>query len=347
MIMDLPVFFPEGERYAKEAMKGINLRFLNANNRELACISKMAVRGEPTGINAFCENNQKVHIGIGLFGSKDIKKLGNLTSFLLFAPLASADGLENIFQLIFSTWEAEAIKRYLGYCEIDLKGVKTAHAKTPEYYEILFRNFDKTGQAKIITDFEEGDLYFESFKLLDRSPININNVNLADLTAQLADRTAIIVIAKEKWKTLRKLWDAKGLKKKVVITTSSLEDWRVPPPIRKMFAKRVVYTYPRLAGNGENIINRFKQEFGYKPSVHSLLAYDATDIAMKTLTNAGPGYEAMKQHLKVNQFDTITMGKIGFEKNGNSYLIGRDSEALFDIKYIDSKGRYRKGQVES
>ncbi|MCD4787277.1 MAG: hypothetical protein K8R09_03545 [Desulfobacterales bacterium] len=120
MIMDLPIFFPDNERYAEEARKGINLRFLNANNKELGCISRMAVPGEAKGINAFCENNQKIHLGIGLFGSEDIKKLGNLNNLLLFAPLASADELENAYQLILSEWEAKAIKRYLDYCEIDL-----------------------------------------------------------------------------------------------------------------------------------------------------------------------------------------------------------------------------------
>ena len=342
MIMDLPIFFPENKRFAEEAQKGINLRFLNANNRELGHISKMAVPGKAEEVKAFCGDDSEIHIGIGLFGSEDIEKLGNLNNFLLFAPLASAGGLENAFQLIFSTWEAEAIKRYLDYCEIDLNGAKT------DRNEILFRNFQKTGKvrnfpktgkARIITDFEEGNRYLESFKLLDGTPININYGDLA----QLDDTPATIVIAKEKWKTLRKLRNVGALKKKVVITTSSIEDWHVPPPIRKMFAKWVVYTYPRLAGNSENIINRFEQEFGYKPSVHSLLVYDATDIAMKTLINAGPGYEAMKQYLKVNQFDTITMGKIGFGEKNNPYLIGRDSETLFDIKHIDSKGRYRDG----
>jgi len=37
------------------------------------------------------------------------------------------------------------------------------------------------------------------------------------------------------------------------------------------------------------------------------------------------------------------MGKIGFGEKNNPYLIGRDSETLFDIKHIDSKGRYRDG----
>ena len=120
----------------------------------------------------------------------------------------------------------------------------------------------------------------------------------------------------------------------------------MPPPIRKMFAKWVVYTYPRFAENSKNIINQFEQKFGYKPSIYSLLAYDAADIAMKALINAGPGYEAMKQYLEVTEFDTITMGKIGFGENSNPYLIGRNFETLFDIKHIDSKGRYRKEQVE-
>ena len=317
MIMDLPIFFPENKRYAKEARKGINLRFLNANNRELGCISRMAVPGEAEGIPTFFSNDQKIRIGISLFRSKDTTSTGQKR--LLFAPLASADELKNVFQLTLSTWEAEAIKRYLSYCEIYLEGVK------------------------IITDFEGGDPYLESFKLLDGTPININSNDLA----QLADKTAIILITEEKWRILRELRDVVALKKKIVITTSSIEDWQVPPPIRKMFAKWVVYTYPRLAGNSENIINRFEQEFGYKPSVLSLLAYDAADLAIKTLSNTGPGYEAMKKYLEAEQFDTITMGKIGFGENSNPYLIGRNSETLFDIKYIDGKGRYRDGQVES
>lgn len=319
MITDLPIFFPENKRYAKEARKGINLRFLNANNRELGCISRMAVPGKAEEVKAFCGDDSEIHIGISLFGSEDIKELGNLTSFLLFAPLASADGLENIFQLILSTWEAKAIKRYLDYCEID------------------------SNEKMIVTDLNANSPYLEPFKtLLDVSSTKINSKKI---TSDLADKTAIIVIAEEKWKTFRKLIEK--LEKKVVITTSSIEDWQVPPSIREMCTKNVVYTYPILAGNSENIINRFEQEFGYKPSVYSLLAYDATDIAMKTLINAGPGYEAMKQYLEVNQFDTITVGKIGFGENSNPYLIGRDSETLFDIKYIDSKGRYRNAQVES
>ena len=126
MIMDLPIFFPDNERYAEEAQKGINLRFLNANNKELGCISRMAVPGKATGVNTFCKNNPKIHIGIGLFDSEEIKNLSNLPNsiFLLFAPLASADGLENVFQLTLSTWEPEAIKRYLGHCEIDSNEIK-------------------------------------------------------------------------------------------------------------------------------------------------------------------------------------------------------------------------------
>jgi len=73
MIMDLPIFFPDNKRYAEEAQKGINLRFLNANNRELGHISRIAVPGEVESINTFCGNNKKNHLGIGLFSSKDIK----------------------------------------------------------------------------------------------------------------------------------------------------------------------------------------------------------------------------------------------------------------------------------
>lgn len=324
MIMDLPIFFPDNKRYAEEAQKGINLRFLNANNRELGHISRMAVPGEVESINTFCGNNKKIHLGIGLFSSKDIKKLGNLTNFLLFAPLASAYGLKNVFQLTLSTWEAGAIKRYLDYCEID------------------------SNEEKIVTDLNVNSPYLKPFKtLLDVSSTEINSKKI---TSDLTDKTAIIVIAEEKWKTFRKLRNIKqleNLEKKVVITTSSIEDWQVPPSIREMCAKNVVYTYPTLAENSKNIINRFEQEFGYKPSVHSLLAYDVADIAMKALINAGPGYEAMKKYLEVTKFDTITMGKIGFRGNGDPYLIGRDPETLFDIKYIDSNGRYRDGQVES
>ena len=330
MIMDLPIFFPDNKRSAKEAQKGINLRFLNANNRELGCISRMAVPGNTEGINAFCENNQKIHVGIGLFDSKDIKELDNLANFLLFVPLASAGDLENTFHFILAKWEAEAIKKYLDYCEI--------------YPERAEERATETGEAKIITDFDENDPYLGSFKLLDGTPINIGDEGLA---RELGDKTAIIVIAKEKWKTLRRLMNAMTLKKKVVITTSSIEDWQVPPPIREMCAKNVVYTYPTVAENSKNIINQFEQKFGYKPSIYSLLAYDAADIAMKALSNAGPGYEAMKQYLEVTEFDTITMGKIGFGENSNPYLIGRNFETLFDIKHIDSKGRYRKEQVES
>lgn len=328
MIMDLPIFFPDNKRYAEEARKGINLRFLNANNKELGCISRMAVPGKATGVNTFFKNNPKIHIGIGLFGSEDedVKNLSNLPDsiFLLFAPLASEDEMENVFQLTLSTWEAGAIKRYLDYCEID------------------------SNEEEIVTDLNPNSPYLKPFEaLLKVSSIKINSKKM---TNELTDKTAIIVIAKEKWKIFRKLRNIKqleNLEKKVVITTSSIEDWQVPPSIREMCAKNVVYTYPTLAKNSKNIINRFEQEFGYKPSVHSILAYDAADIAMKALINAGPGYEAMKQYLEVNQFDTITMGKIGFQDNGNPYLFGRNSETLFDIKYIDSKGRYRDGQVES
>lgn len=323
MIMDLPIFFPDNKRCAEEAQKGINLRLLNANNKELGCISRMAVPGKAEEIDDFCKHNQKIHIGIGLFGSKDIKILDNLANFLLFAPLASEDVPRNVFQLTLSTWEAEAIKRYLGYCEID------------------------SNEEEIVTDINANSPFLELFKtLLKVSSIKINSEKI---TNELTDKTAIIVIAEKKWKTLRKLRNIKqleNLEKKVVITTSSIEDWQVPPSIREMCAKNVVYTYPTLAENSKNIINRFEQEFGYKPSICSLLAYDATDIAMKTLSNAGPGYEAMKQYLEVEQFDTITMGKIRFGEKGNPYLIGRDPETLFDIKYIDGKGRYTKGQVE-
>ncbi len=333
MIMDLPIFFPDNKRYAEEARKGINLRFLNANNKELGCISRMAVSGETKSINTFRGNNNKIYLGIGLFGSEDIKKFGNLNNFLLFAPLASADSQKNVFQLTLSTWEAEAIKRYLDYCEID------------------------SNEEKIVTDLNVNSPYLKPFEtLLNVSSLSVNfpfntlfvvsttEINSKKMTNELTDKTAIIVIAEKKWKTLRKLRNAKVLKKKkVIITTSSIEDWQVPPPIRKMFAKWVVYTYPRLAENSENIINRFEQEFGYKPSICSLLAYDAADIAMKALINAGPGYEAMKKYLEVTDFDTITMGKIGFRGNGDPYLIGRDPETQFDIKHIDSKGRYRDG----
>lgn len=344
MIMDLPIFFPDNKRYAEEAQKGINLRFLNANNKELGCISRMAVPGKATGVNTFCKNNPKIHIGIGLFDSEEIKNLSNLPNsiFLLFAPLASADRLENVFQLTLSTWEPEAIKRYLGHCEIDSNEIKivTNLDATSSYLKPFLSTLLKEPSPK-----KKGK---KTVKKPTNESLIIINQNIDDeTTSKLIDTAAIIVIAEEKWKTFRKFRELEKLEKKVVITTSSIEDWQVPPPIRKMFAKWVVYTYPRFAGNSENIINQFEQKFGYKPSIYSLLAYDAADIAMKALSNAGPVYEAMKQYLEVTEFDTITMGKIGFGENSNPYLIGRNSETLFDIKYIDSKGRYRNEQVES
>lgn len=344
MIMDLPIFFldNDNERYAEEARKGINLRFLNANNKELGCISRMAVPGKAEGINAFCKNNPKNHIGIGLFVSEDIKELGNLNNFLLFAPLASADELENVFQLIFSTWEAKAIKRYLDYCEIYLNEIKivTNPDATSSYLKPFLSTFLKEPSPK-----KKGK---KTVKKPTNESLIIINQNIDDeTTSKLADTAAIIVIAEKKWRILRELRDVVALKKKIVITTSSIEDWQVPPSIREMCAKNVVYTYPTLAENSKNIINRFEQEFGYKPSICSLLAYDAADIAMKALINAGPEYEAMRKYLEVTEFDTITLGRIGFQNNGNPYLIGRNSETLFDIKHIDSKGRYRNERVES
>ena len=50
MIKDIPIFLPDGGKYAEEALKGINLRFLNSSNKEQSRIIKSMVYGEKNEI---------------------------------------------------------------------------------------------------------------------------------------------------------------------------------------------------------------------------------------------------------------------------------------------------------
>jgi hypothetical protein len=42
------------------------------------------------------------------------------------------------------------------------------------------------------------------------------------------------------------------------------------------------------------------------------------------------------------QFNTLTMRKIGFNQKYRPHLIGRNIEDMFEIRYVDDKGIYRK-----
>ena len=71
------------------------------------------------------------------------------------------------------------------------------------------------------------------------------------------------------------------------------------------------------------------------------MCYDAANIAIKTLIDAGASYKGMKHHLTHHHFKCIVSKKIGFDDvSSRPYLIDKAIEGLFEIRYIDEKGTY-------
>lgn len=334
MIYYLPIFLQKDKiKEALEALNGIALRFQNANHIEQSRVIPFILQIDnkkdmETEINKFKEEPLNCHIGIALMDSDFICNINknNIKDFILLAPVASGKIIkDNIFQFMLSEWEAMAIKKVLENCSTE------------------------ESDWKILTDLEKNTKYLKSFLDCLKCDSNYEVLNSEKFNWKTLplDKEGYIVVGKNKWKIIRKLRKIlkESLKEKIIVTTSSFEDWKKTPVKRKIYAEGVMYTYPKLSEVAKNVIESFQKEFGFKPSIYHLLAYDGVSLVIKTLLDAGPGYSSMKHFLAHEQFETIVSGKIGFSEKENSkyepYLIGKSPKDLFEIKYVDEEGEYK------
>lgn len=321
----LPIFLQKNRlKEALEVFKGISLRFLQGNFDEQSRVILLLFQIDDTRtgpeVIAELKENFNSHLGIILSDSDFISRIGVINDFILFAPTAGRKfDKENIFQIFLSEWEAGATKN-LNDWGIDKEDV------------LLVSPFDTLSPA--LKPFEEWN------KVTVNKPSELTKKTKTQLTNY---ENYVIIGATKQWPIIKMLKTAMkdDIKHKQIITTSSFEDWRIPAPRRKSLAEGVMYTYPTISDKGKKAIESFQKEFFYKPSIYHLLAYDVTDICIKTLLKAGPNYASIRKYLtKFDEFETVVTAKTGFSDNGRPYIIGKSPEDIFQIKYVDKDGKY-------
>lgn len=365
----LPIFIT-GEDIQEEFIKGVELRFKMANSVEANKITPVVIKDLPTKKVIKQYNTQGCYIGIVMQGSQEIEQIveNKLEDFIFVAPLASAVKAKNVVPLILSEWEADAIKKILERRNIKDKeevAILTDLNKDSPYLKPFKETFNNIKVIKAdnlnteaTKDLKTYIVYAENNKwdlikkilllstafVFGRDEIikqvikhvkkNINEENLKDLIEQEIEKIQ---------EALSSLFEKLHKKEVFVITTSAFENWQISPILRKELAG-VHYSYPKLSDDANKVVEEFEKEFGYKPSIISLLAYDAVSIAIKTLLEVSlPGYKSIKDYIFHNIFDLKVTGKSAFpfDENGiKPLLIGKSHKELFETKYIGEKGNY-------
>lgn len=315
MSYTLPIFVIGEDKLREEFIKGVELRFNMANSTEASKITPVIVEATPDKVVIEqWQKQQGCYVGIAMHSSQEIQEKfeNNINDFVLIAPLASAVEVKNVVPLILSEWEANAIKKILERS-----------------------NFKIEEDVTILTDLDENSQYLSPFK----TEITTNMWNFEEPTEGIR---AYVIVGSDKWSLIKRLLSTHG--DIYVITTSSFEDWQMTPIIRKELSG-VHYSYPKLPNDTQKVQEQFENEFGYKPSIISLLAYDGVSIAIKTFLEVSVlTYKKIRKQLFHNVFDLKVTGKTVFpfsEEGVRPLLIGKSPEELFKTKYIDEKGNYK------